>query len=179
MPYMHKLIESALASRSTGRVQVDNLAVGGWTVENGRDALFGDVGGHDYSKSYKGYDLMILSYGMNNAYTPEEEFKAATQKIMETVKEANPDIEIVLVSCMNPNPRVGWDVNQKYQGQWLKDIAQMPAWQERTALVDFYQVHKSILAYKDFSSTTGNNINHPNDWLIRVYAQNIVRAITE
>ena len=54
----------------------------------------------------------------------------------------------------------------------------MPAWQERTALVDFYQVHKSILAYKDFSSTTGNNINHPNDWLIRVYAQNIVRAIT-
>ena len=178
MPYMHKLIESALASRSAGRVQVDNLAVGGWTVENGRDALFGDVGGHDYSKSYKGYDLMILSYGMNNAYTPEEEFKAATLKIMETVKEANPDIEIVLVSCMNPNPRVGWDVNQKYQGQWLREIAQMPAWQERTALVDFYQVHKSILAYKDFSSTTGNNINHPNDWLIRVYAQNIVRAIT-
>ena len=178
MPYMHKLIESALASRSTGRVQVDNLAVGGWTVENGRDALFGDVGGHDYSKSYKGYDLMILSYGMNNAYTSEEEFKAATLKIMETVKEANPDIEIVLVSCMNPNPRVGWDVNQKHQGQWLREIAQMPAWQERTALVDFYQVHKSILAYKDFSSTTGNNINHPNDWLIRVYAQNIVRAIT-
>ncbi len=57
MPYMHKLIESALASRSAGRVQVDNLAVGGWTVENGRDALFCDVGGHDYSKSYKGYDL--------------------------------------------------------------------------------------------------------------------------
>ena len=177
MPYMHKLIESALASRSTGRVQVDNLAVGGWTVENGRDALFGDVGGHDYSKSYKGYDLMILSYGMNNAYTSQEEFKAATLKIMETVKEANPDIEIVLVSCMNPNPRVGWDVNQKHQGGWLKEIAAQSKYSSYTAVVDFYAAHKSILAYKDFSATTGNNINHPNDWLIRVYAQNILAAM--
>ena len=179
MPCMHKLVESALASRSAGRVQVDNLAVGGWTVENGRDALFCDVGGHDYSQSCKGYDLLILSFGTNNARTPEEEFKAANLKIMETITEANPDIELVLASGTKPNPRVGWDINQKYQGQWLKEIAQMPAWRERTALVDFYAVHKSILAYKDFSSATGNNITHPNDWLIRVYAQNIVRAITE
>lgn len=47
------------------------------------------------------------------------------------------------------------------------------------ALVDFYQIHKSILNYKNFVSISGNNINHPNDWLIRVYAQNILATMLD
>ena len=155
----------------------DHLSGGGWTVENGRDALSGEVGGHNYSDKYKGYDLLILSFGMNNAHTPKEEYIAATKAIVDKIKEGNPNLEVILVSCMNPNPRVGWDVNQKHQGGWLKEIAAQSKYSSYTAVVDFYAVHKSILAYKDFSATTGNNINHPNDWLIRVYAQNILAAM--
>ena len=80
---------------------------------------------------------------------------------------------------MNPNPRVGWDNMQKYQGAALRELADLPQNRDNCALVDFYAVHKSILQYKTFASTTGNNINHPNDWLIRVYAQNILEAIAE
>ena len=177
MPYMHKLIEAQLQTKTTGKVTVDNIAVGGWTVENGRDALKGSVGGINYSGSYTGYDLLILSFGMNNMSTPMSEFKAATKAIIDTIKAKNPDLEVILVSCMNPNPRVGWDVQQKNQGAALKEIAAEKAYSSCTAVVDFYAVHKSILQYKAFASTTGNNINHPNDWLIRVYAQNILAAI--
>ena len=187
MPYMHKLIQQELSRNTKGKVQVDNLSVGGWTVENGRDALSGGVDGHNYSDKYKGYDLLILSFGMNNAHTPKEEYNPvtkeyegyvpATKAIVDKIKAANPNLEVILVSCMNPNPRVGWDVNQKHQGGWLKEIAAQSKYSSYTAVVDFYAVHKSILAYKDFSATTGNNINHPNDWLIRVYAQNILAAM--
>ncbi len=177
MPYMHSLIQQELSRNTKGKVQVDNLSVGGWTVENGRDALSGEVGGYNYSGKYKGYDLLILSFGMNNAHTPKEEYIAATKAIVDRIKKENPNLEVILVSCMNPNPRVGWDVNQKHQGGWLKEIAAQSKYSSYTAVVDFYAVHKSILAYKDFSATTGNNINHPNDWLIRVYAQNILAAM--
>ena len=177
MPYMHSLIQQELSRNTKGKVQVDNLSVGGWTVENGRDALSGGVDGHNYSDKYKGYDLLILSFGMNNAHTSKEEYIAATKTIVDRIKKENPNLEVILVSCMNPNPRVGWDVNQKHQGGWLKEIAAQSKYSSYTAVVDFYAVHKSILAYKDFSATTGNNINHPNDWLIRVYAQNILAAM--
>ena len=177
MPYMHSLIQQELSRNTKGKVQVDNLSVGGWTVENGRDALSGGVDGHNYSGKYKGYDLLILSFGMNNAHTSKEEYIAATKAIVDRIKKENPNLEVILVSCMNPNPRVGWDVNQKHQGGWLKEIAAQSKYSSYTAVVDFYAVHKSILAYKDFSATTGNNINHPNDWLIRVYAQNILAAM--
>lgn len=179
MPYMHKLIQDGLNAMTSGKVTVDNIAVGGWTVENGLDALSGPVGDYNYSGSYSGYDLMILSFGMNNGNTPMEEFSAKTQAIIDTVKKANPHLETVLVSCMNPNPRVGWDNMQKYQGAALRELADLPQNRDNCALVDFYAVHKSILQYKTFASTTGNNINHPNDWLIRVYAQNILEAIAE
>ena len=177
MPYMHSLIQQELSRNTKGKVQVDNLSVGGWTVENGRDALSGGVDGHNYSDKYKGYDLLILSFGMNNAHTSKEEYIAATKTIVDRIKKENPNLEVILVSCMNPNPRVGWDVNQKHQGGWLKEIAAQSKYSSYTAVVDFYAAHKSILAYKDFSATTGNNINHPNDWLIRVYAQNILAAM--
>lgn len=178
MPYMHKMIEAELQKQTRGTVTVDNLSVGGWTVENGRDALSGNVGGYNYSNDYKkGYDLLILSFGMNNGTTPMTDYKAATKAIVDKVRAANPNMEVILVSCMNPNPRVGWDVQQKNQGTALKEIAAESKYASYTATVDFYAVHKSILKYKNYASTTGNNINHPNDWLIRVYAQNILAAI--
>ncbi len=83
------------------------------------DALSGGVDGHNYSDKYKGYDLLILSFGMNNAHTSKEEYIAATKAIVDKIKKDNQNLEVILVSCMNPN-RVGWDVNQKHQGGWLK-----------------------------------------------------------
>ncbi|MBR3750937.1 MAG: hypothetical protein IKK58_04115 [Clostridia bacterium] len=182
MPYMHKLIEARLQKETKGKVTVDNIAVGGWTVQNGIDALTGNVNGTSYKDKIqsKSYDLLILSFGMNDINAGEESkelFLNCTKQIVDTIKAKNPNLEVILVSCMNPNPRVGWDVNQKHNGAWLKEMAAESKYSSYTAVVDFYAVHKSILAYKDFSATTGNNINHPNDWLIRVYAQNILATM--
>ena len=40
-------------------------------------------------------------------------------------------------------------------------------------------VHKSLLERKHFYDMTGSNLNHPNDFLARVYAQSLLSALIE
>ena len=176
MPNMDALIANYLRSISSGEISFKNISIGGWTVENGLAAMQpGGYGGRDYS-NYTGYDLLILSFGMNNASTSASSFADTTQKIVEAVKKKNPNIEVILVSCMCPNPQAyGFYGNQQYFGAALKQLADEKGY----AFVDMFAVHDKILDYKDYSATTGNGINHPNDWLIRVYAQNILSAMVQ
>ena len=44
-------------------------------------------------------------------------------------------------------------------------------------LVNMTDVHDHLLTRKRFVDMTGNNINHPNDYLIRVYAQVILKTL--
>ena len=176
MPTLDVLMAEYLRTISSGTITFDNISVGGWTVENGLAALQpGGYAGKDYSQ-YSGYDLLMLSFGMNNAGTSAESFKATTQEIVETIKEKNPNIEVILVSCICPNPAAaGFYGNQQYFGAALQELADENGY----AFVDMFAVHKKILEFKNYSATTGNGINHPNDWLIRIYAQNILSAMVE
>jgi hypothetical protein len=38
-------------------------------------------------------------------------------------------------------------------------------------------VHGSLLSKKSYADMTGNNINHPNDYLARVYAQTLLTTV--
>ena len=39
-------------------------------------------------------------------------------------------------------------------------------------------MHQTLLKRKHFYDMTGNNINHPNDFLARIYAQTLLAVIT-
>ncbi len=179
-PYLPKssdYVGMKLNQYSKGTVIVDNKSVGGWTAEDGYNALYEDINKTDYSK----YDLAIISFGMNNPNTDINVYKQKIEDIISLLKQKNPSIEIILVSCMNPNPRLRWNESLNYtlpsQRVVLKQISDDAKYGSTIAFVDMYSVHNKILEYKAFASTTGNNVNHPNDWLIRVYAQNILSAI--
>lgn len=43
--------------------------------------------------------------------------------------------------------------------------------QEGIAIADFYTMQKTLMNRKRFIDMTGNNLNHPNDFLIRCHAQ--------
>ena len=46
------------------------------------------------------------------------------------------------------------------------------------AVADLTQIHSDLLATgKQYRDMTGNNINHPNDYLIRVYAQVLLKTL--
>ena len=42
-----------------------------------------------------------------------------------------------------------------------------------------YTIHTEMLTNNDYASFTGNNVNHPNDFLIRVYAMQILKTMFE
>ena len=45
------------------------------------------------------------------------------------------------------------------------------------AFADVRKVHKFMLQHKRFIDMTGNNVNHPNDFLIRIYAQTVLQKL--
>ena len=45
------------------------------------------------------------------------------------------------------------------------------------AVADMTTFHRGLLSRKRFWDMSGNNVNHPNDWLIRVQGQIIAQAL--
>ena len=82
----------------------------------------------------------------------------------------------MVVACMVPNAEGGFLTTQNQLPEAYADLA---AKLEGVAFVDMFTPHEKLLEEKDFISMSGNNINHPNDWLIRVYAMQILSALVE
>ena len=45
------------------------------------------------------------------------------------------------------------------------------------ATVQMTSVSKAVLEHKEFVDYTGNNINHPNDFFIRIYANSLLQSV--
>ena len=115
-------------------------------------------------------DLCIIGFGMNDRgrNVPTAQFMGQINQIMTTVRSGNPDVEFILVSSARNNPE--WGPQQPlldYRDAMLK--MQGPG----IAVADLTSVHQELLKKKAFIDMSGNNVNHPNDYLVRWYAQTI------
>lgn len=126
-------------------------------------------------------DLLIIAFGMNDGpqRTPEV-FIGNLKKIMELVSNELPDCEYVLVGTSLANDAVytpaGLKLNvyQPHYADAMRDLEK-----EGVALADLTSVHKYLLNHKRFSDMTGNNVNHPNDFLHRAQAQTVCACISD
>ncbi|MEG0766693.1 MAG: SGNH/GDSL hydrolase family protein [Clostridia bacterium] len=114
-------------------------------------------------------DLVVLAFGMNDgsARRPAAEFSAHTAAIMAAIRRENPSCEFLLVASMLPNREV--DGFFGMQPDYAPALLAMET--EGICVADMMHVHQSLLARKSYRDMTGNNVNHPNDFLIRIYAQ--------
>lgn len=166
------------APRGTkGTLTLVNTAVGGWTSENGVAAL--DTHIEPQIKKY-GCDLFLLGYGMNDGSRPPEETAANCEAIVRRVLSLRENASVMLISTMLPNPEaIGWYANQAIQEPALITLSEtlnregVPCDVARMT-----SVSAAILKRKQFIDVTGNNINHPNDYLCRVYAAALLRTLT-
>lgn len=118
-------------------------------------------------------DLCVIAYGMNDAsgrYTSLF-VKENYRKIAEILLDINPDCEFIFVSTTLPNPiAVGFTTGLHFEHEAL--LAELTGEMgDIAALAPVTNMHRYLLTRKRFADMTGNNINHPNDWLARVYAQ--------
>jgi acyl-CoA thioesterase-1 len=149
-------------------IQLDNAGLPGATVDWGAD----------YASVYVNPlhpDLLVIDFGMNDFWRTEpQDFARSVEKIIREVRSENPACEFLLISNMlfdpdyiiDSDPHKSWYRNNfKGYGLAMKAM-QSPgiANLDMTSLTEsLYQAKKA----KDFLV----NPLHPNDYLVRWYAQ--------
>ena len=159
-----------------GVITYVNTAVGGWTTKMGLDNF--DQYVQDKLEAY-GCDLFVLGFGMNDPTNPRGVIKNI-EKIMTRIWATDDTTNIVLLSTMVPNPNAtnGWYGQQDQQEEQLDKLVESHRKSGMACVVaHMTSVSKAVLEHKDFHDYSGNNINHPNDYFVRVYAQTILQTI--
>lgn len=160
------LIIEALRSRYDGTIEWINAALGGTTAE------WGQKNAEALLAPYEP-DLVVIAFGMNGSITPKD-FGQMVESMMGTVRAVNPEAEFILVHAMQPNSDwKGLSLYQKY-GAVMKKL-QQPG----VLFADVWSMHEALIERKRYVDMTANHVNHPNDFLIRIYAQVILSRFVD
>ena len=122
-------------------------------------------------------DLCVIAFGMNDgsAMTPAGTYVENVDAIMDAVLREKPDCEFLLTATTLANPEA-----RGFAGLQEAYLAPLLALErEGVCVMDMTTFHKSLLSRKPFRDMTGNNINHPNDFLARIYASYILSALED
>lgn len=122
-------------------------------------------------------DLIMLGFGMNSMQESAEDYRRAILSIIRTIRKECHDCEFVLMSPMIPNPEIkGFQNNQLPAQQGV--LYQIAAELEGVCIAPVHSVFREMTARgKHYLELTGNCINHPNDFSVRVYAQTVLRTL--
>lgn len=162
---------------NNGTITYYNPSVGGWTVEQGYQNVQECV--NAFVSQY-GCDLFTVAFGMNNASLSSNKFVQYTEGIIKRVQKYAPETDVVMVSTMVPNPEAtnGWYGNQElFEAEMLTLADGLYEKGMGCSVAAMTSMSKSVLETKRFRDITGNNINHSNDFMSRLYAQLMVETV--
>ena len=149
------------------KVNLYNHSVGGknsaWGVQEISKAL----------AQHENVDLAVLAFGMNDGDLTDYEFNDNLVAMMLKVRESFPKVEILLVAPMLPNPKSSYYQNQAAFASSMQAELETSG----VAVANMTKLHSVLLMQKAYADMTGNNINHPNDYLARVYAQTLLSTV--
>lgn len=170
LPKLSDLVTARLASGwSHGHIQGTNTALAGTNTVWGLQEIQERVCAHEP-------DLVVIAFGMNDGqWNSPRLYETYVREMIARVRETVPFAEFLLVATMLPNPDgVGWTCwHPMYQWNLKKIAAEVPG----VAVVPMTDISAYLLSRKKFEDMTGNGINHPNDFLVRVYAQVIAASL--
>ncbi len=170
-PIWPEMICERLRESSGCDIKYVNRAVGGttsgWGNENAAEFFENDIP-----------DLFVIAFGMNDASGGVDKFvfRDNCRKIAEQISVLNPACEFVFVSTTLPNPLANQFVrDHDRHEELLVELSDEFGNTAETARVT--SMHAALMEKKRYYDMTGNNINHPNDFLARVYAQTLLTVI--
>ena len=172
-----KLPSEDYVAGDRGVITYINPSVGGWTSQNGRDQV--DTYVTPFVEEY-GCDLFMIAYGMNDGGTAARSVGRNMKLVLDKVLEKDADCALMFVSTMVPNPNAtnGWyGLQDKQEPELLKLAEDYVEDGKACAVACVTSASKAILEHKEFQDYSGNNINHPNDWFCRVYAQVLLQTL--
>lgn len=157
-------------------VELSNPSVGGkdsvWAAEEEQISLI----------SAKAPDLLVLAFGTNDTYVNVEGgvYRRNLKKVISAAKAVNSECQIILIAPFPSNPETKTDEEQEMLVNELKKLSTEDAKNEKwmdVCLVDMYHAVRPMLEKKKYYEIGANNINHPNDFIHRFYAMNLLSAI--
>ena len=159
-----------------GTITYVNTAIGGWNSADGVTNF--DKFVKQQVEKY-GCDLFVIGYGMNDGGFGAGTTKANVKKMIDGMYEIKPEVSVMIVSTMTPHTGSNWDFDAiKQQEKQLESLAkQLRKDDKAVAVACVHSVSKAIQEHKTFNDYSGNNINHPNDWFYRVYAQTLLQTL--
>ena len=173
MPIFTEMITAKLKKTyNYNNINQFNTAVGGWTVNDGVADVHARVTEHNP-------DLVVIGFGMNipSKDSSVAKYEESIRNMIKDVRAKNPNAEFILVSTTLPNPDCnGWTSLQPVYKTALESIAKDTT---GVALVPMTDIHQYLLTKKRYDDMNGNGVNHPNDFLARIYGQAIAQCLIE
>jgi lysophospholipase L1-like esterase len=124
-------------------------------------------------------DLVIIAFGMGDAHTKnyfDPKFTQANiSSIIDDVRSLSPGAEFILVTPMMANPEAKGFAGR--QAEYTSALYELQG--KGVAVADVNSIHQILLDRKGFLSLGGNSVNHPNDFIVRLYAQVVLSLIIE
>lgn len=172
-PIWSQMVTEEIKAVYGGPITETNTAVGGmdskWGLENVQENI------NKYNP-----DLVFLGFGMNDGTqgVKPAQFQSNIEETIKAVRAKHPNCEFVLVSTTLPNPDVSGPWTQ-YQPEYQAVLETIASRMSGVAVAKMTDMHQFLLTKKRYWDMTGNNINHPNDFLARVYAQVAAQALIQ
>lgn len=171
MPDAYNIVKQYLKKNYNAQVNLENQAVGGWKLSD-------CMGAYESKISGKNIDLMILRIGGNDGHTAEQNYIDQMKHLLDLFFADYPEACVILQTPELPNEQSTWTLNVDQIDQWTQTILSEYEKADRVAVADVQSFSKWLLSRdKKSRNFLANNINHANDFLIRVYAQYILKAM--
>ncbi|QDT54232.1 GDSL-like Lipase/Acylhydrolase [Caulifigura coniformis] len=162
-PAFPELVAGALGRANQSDVTLTNVAVGGWTSDQGLKQAQ-----DDRPAKGKQPDLVIIAFGMNDVGRRDvARYRRNIEGIISEVRKDAPEAEFLLVATMLGNK------------EWFLPMDQFPIYRDALvelqgpgiAVADLTAMWDGLQKRKSFYDLTGNGVNHPNDFGHLVYGQ--------
>jgi lysophospholipase L1-like esterase len=120
-------------------------------------------------------DLCLIAFGMNDGNgTPTADYLKNIKKIIEEMQAGSPETEFILVAPMLKN--ANWR-SLSPMNEYLAALRTLES--ETIAVADVWSVSEYILRSKKYSDVSSNHLNHPDDFMVRIYTQVIAALFSE
>lgn len=159
-----------------GTITFINPSVGGWGARDGINNF--DEYVKPYAEEY-GCDLLVVALGGNDATYPPRSVANSIRAICNRALNVTPDTSLLILATTMPNPdSVGFFGKQDLQEAEFHRVAEdFVKAGKPCSVACMTSVSLAVMEHKDYRDITGNNINHPNDFTSRLYAQTMIQTI--
>ena len=180
LPRWCELVCTWLTKTYKANVKMLNKAEGGKTTKWGLDNF--DAGENRVGPYLDEIDLMLIAFGANDPQISDKDYKDQIKGMVDKYLNAQPNGSVILVSPFVFNEQTSnWFINQyRFEGL-LEEIKAEYAESGKSAdisVAKVYSFSKGICnTGKRNRDYLGNNLNHPNDFGVRMYAQVVLKTL--